>query len=149
MTDWRAGMMCKCGHDAESHIRWRGHCRAMKRRTAARSRCGCPEFVAAPPGVCVVSVKPDSVLGQMVAARGEPAPRLIRCEYGGWLAVSPPGAFVSIGVFAWSADDARDRFHREMQEWRELLARDWSPAPDKASVPSPVSPTALTEEGDD
>jgi hypothetical protein len=47
-------------------------------------------------------------------------PVLIRRENGGWLAVAAPGAPFRIGVAAWSADAARDRFDKEMREWVEL-----------------------------
>lgn len=48
-------------------------------------------------------------------------PTLLRREDGGWLAVSPPDAPLHIGVGAWSAEDARNRFVRELREWRLLL----------------------------
>ncbi len=48
-------------------------------------------------------------------------PRLIRREDGGWLAVSPQGAPLPIGVVAWTADDARSAFVRALREWRALL----------------------------
>jgi hypothetical protein len=48
-------------------------------------------------------------------------PTLLRREDGGWLAVSPPNAPLLIGVAAWSADDARDRFVRAAREWTALL----------------------------
>ncbi len=49
------------------------------------------------------------------------APTLVRREDGGWLALSPPEAPVPIGVEAWSADDARNRFVRATKEWAALL----------------------------
>lgn len=48
------------------------------------------------------------------------APRLLRRDNGGWLAVAPKGAPFRIGVAAWSAEDARRRFEREMAEWVAL-----------------------------
>lgn len=48
-------------------------------------------------------------------------PVLIGREDGGWLAVSPANAPLHIGVAAWSADDARNRFVRELREWKALL----------------------------
>ena len=48
-------------------------------------------------------------------------PQLLRREDGGWLAVSPDDAPLHIGVAAWSADEARNRFVRELREWRRLL----------------------------
>ena len=49
-------------------------------------------------------------------------PRLLRREDGGWLAVSPDDAPLRIGVLAWSAEDARDRFDRELREWVALFS---------------------------
>ena len=48
-------------------------------------------------------------------------PDLLRREDGGWLAVSPPDSPLHIGVAAWSVDDARNRFVRELRAWRALL----------------------------
>jgi hypothetical protein len=48
-------------------------------------------------------------------------PTLLRREDGGWLAVSPASAPLHIGVAAWRADDARDRFVRAAKEWAQLL----------------------------
>lgn len=48
-------------------------------------------------------------------------PRLVRRENGGWLAVSPDDAPLHIGVVAWSADDARNNFVRELRHWSMLL----------------------------
>jgi hypothetical protein len=53
-------------------------------------------------------------------------PRLLRTEYGGWLAVSPHNAPLSIGVFAWQADRARDDFACAARRWAEGLA-DYEP----------------------
>lgn len=50
----------------------------------------------------------------------EAAPRILRCQNGGWLAVSPDESPVHIGVFAWSADEARNRFTRASKEWAIL-----------------------------
>jgi hypothetical protein len=49
------------------------------------------------------------------------SPTLRRCENGGWLAVAPDESPVRIGVFAWSADEARNRFARARKEWGLLL----------------------------
>ena len=60
----------------------------------------------------------------MIASTGEFAqiqPRLLRRANGGWLAVSPPEAPLHIGVAAWSADDARSSFVRELKAWCLLL----------------------------
>lgn len=48
-------------------------------------------------------------------------PKLLRREDGGWLAVSPPGAPLPIGVAAWSVEDARNAFVRELKAWKALL----------------------------
>ena len=48
-------------------------------------------------------------------------PTLLRRADGGWLAVSPRNAALHIGVAAWSAEEARRRFVRELREWRLLL----------------------------
>jgi len=48
-------------------------------------------------------------------------PTLVRRENGGWLAISPADLPLHIGVEAWSADDARDRFVRAAREWSLLL----------------------------
>lgn len=48
-------------------------------------------------------------------------PRLRRCENGGWMAVSPEESPVRIGVVAWSADEARNRYLRSRREWIVLL----------------------------
>jgi hypothetical protein len=50
------------------------------------------------------------------------SPRLLRREDGGWLAVSPDDAPIHIGVSAWSADDARTKFDRELRAWAALLS---------------------------
>jgi hypothetical protein len=39
---------------------------------------------------------------------------------GGWLAVSAPGAALSIGVVADSATEARERFDRAVRAWAAL-----------------------------
>lgn len=49
-------------------------------------------------------------------------PKLLRRDDGGWLAVSPDDAPLHIGVSAWSADDAREKFGRELREWIALLS---------------------------
>lgn len=48
-------------------------------------------------------------------------PKLIRREDGGWLAVTPKGSPLPIGVAAWSAEDARNAFVRALREWGMLL----------------------------
>lgn len=49
------------------------------------------------------------------------APKLVRREDGGWLALSPPGAPLPLGVAAWTAEDARNAFAREVRAWEVLL----------------------------
>jgi hypothetical protein len=48
-------------------------------------------------------------------------PRLVRRENGGWLAVSQPGAPISIAVIGLDQDDARVRFRTEAVAWGVLL----------------------------
>jgi hypothetical protein len=52
---------------------------------------------------------------------GQIEPLLRRCQNGGWLAVAPEESPIHIGVFAWSAEDARNRFARARSEWCLLL----------------------------
>jgi hypothetical protein len=49
-------------------------------------------------------------------------PDLIRRACGGWLAVSPEGAILRIGVTAATEAEARDLFHQTAERWRQLLA---------------------------
>lgn len=44
-------------------------------------------------------------------------PRLLRKLDGGWLAVSGPGACIRIGVEANTAEEARERFKKELAAW--------------------------------
>lgn len=55
---------------------------------------------------------------------GVPGPRLLRCDYGGWLAVSGPGEAIRIGVYGLTAEEARMCFTAEMARWRRLLQPD-------------------------
>ena len=48
-------------------------------------------------------------------------PRLLRREDGGWLAVTPKGSPLPIGVAAWTAEDARSAFAREVKAWEALF----------------------------
>jgi hypothetical protein len=50
-------------------------------------------------------------------------PVVKRCENGGWLAVAPASSPLHIGVFAWSVDEARNRFFRARKAWCDLLAQ--------------------------
>jgi hypothetical protein len=49
-------------------------------------------------------------------------PDLIRRTGGGWLAVSPKEAKISIGVTALSNDDAVEKFKSVYARWEELLS---------------------------
>ncbi len=48
-------------------------------------------------------------------------PRLLRCEYGGWLAVSGAGSPIRIAVIGLDANDARVRFSQEAERWAALF----------------------------
>ena len=49
-------------------------------------------------------------------------PNLVRRKNGGWLAISPPGSPLGIGVEAWNVENAKNRFRRELLEWHTLLS---------------------------
>ena len=53
----------------------------------------------------------------------EPIYRILKCDYPGYLAVSGLGSPLRIGVFAYSAEDARTRFMRAANEWQALLTQ--------------------------
>jgi hypothetical protein len=48
-------------------------------------------------------------------------PDLIRRFGGGWLAISPKGAFLSIGVTAKTEYEARQKFGLTYKNWLEIL----------------------------
>lgn len=50
-------------------------------------------------------------------------PRLLRCLDGGWLAVSPAGAELSIGVLGGSPEEARRQFEAAIKRWVAILDR--------------------------
>jgi len=52
---------------------------------------------------------------------GQIEPRLVRRQMGGWLAVSPSGAPLTIGVEAASVDEARSLFAVALRRWTVLL----------------------------
>jgi hypothetical protein len=52
---------------------------------------------------------------------GEIAPDLIRRTRGGWLAVAPTGAFLSLGVTAPTEELAREKFRTVFKRWVEIL----------------------------
>jgi hypothetical protein len=60
-------------------------------------------------------------MNAVLNAFGQINPLLRRCRNAGWLAVAPDESLVHIGVFAWSAEDARNRFARAREEWCILL----------------------------
>ncbi len=47
--------------------------------------------------------------------------RLIRCQWGGWLAVSPTGQSLQIGVTAPTKDEAREKFSHSLTRWMKIL----------------------------
>jgi hypothetical protein len=51
-------------------------------------------------------------------------PELLPCRDGAWLAVSPPGATLRIGVRAASEDAARQRFDEAVKAWSDLWSDD-------------------------
>jgi hypothetical protein len=52
---------------------------------------------------------------------GEIRPDLIRRTGGGWLAVAPTGAFLSLGVTAPTEELAREKFRSVFKRWVEIL----------------------------
>ena len=48
-------------------------------------------------------------------------PRIVRRVCGGWLAVSPPGASLKIGVTAATEAEAGEAFQIAVCRWRELV----------------------------
>ena len=51
----------------------------------------------------------------------EIAPNLIKRFGGGWLAISPKGDFLSIGVTAKTEEEARQKFGLAYKKWVEIL----------------------------
>ena len=47
-------------------------------------------------------------------------PELIRCEWGGWLAVSAPGSVLRIGTIGETEDAARRTFESALRAWAIL-----------------------------
>jgi len=58
-------------------------------------------------------------------------PRIVHRECGGWLALSPLGAALRIGVTAPSEGEAIEGYRAAVEKWEALL--DASPASDAAS----------------
>ena len=52
-------------------------------------------------------------------------PRVTKARTG-FLAVSPEGSYIMIGVAGISEEDARSKFDAAVARWREVLARDVS-----------------------
>jgi len=52
----------------------------------------------------------------------EVRPKLIRRKCGGWLAVCPSKAGLSLGVTAITEQEARDEFRFVLARWLEILA---------------------------
>jgi hypothetical protein len=65
----------------------------------------------------------ETAMDDVLKAFENITPLLRRCRNGGWLAVAPDESPVHIGVFAWSVDEARNRFVRAQTEWRFLLEK--------------------------
>jgi hypothetical protein len=63
----------------------------------------------------------ETAMNDVLIAFENITPLLRRCRNGGWLAVAPDESPIHIGVFAWSMDEARNRFNRARAEWRILL----------------------------
>jgi hypothetical protein len=51
----------------------------------------------------------------------EISPDLIRRTRGGWLAVAPSGALLSVGVTAPTEELAREKFRSVFKRWVEIL----------------------------
>ena len=49
--------------------------------------------------------------------------RLIRCRWGGWLALSPVGHSLQIGVLSKTEEGARVKFAQSAMAWTDNLAR--------------------------
>jgi hypothetical protein len=59
---------------------------------------------------------------------GEIAPDICRRACGGWLAIAPNGAKLSVGVTAATAEEARAIFRTTVERWIEILAAGERPA---------------------
>jgi hypothetical protein len=49
-------------------------------------------------------------------------PNLIRRPHGDWLAASPRGAALCVGVIGSTEQEARDRFEAEVARWFEIIS---------------------------
>jgi len=56
------------------------------------------------------------------------SPVLVHRSCGGWLAVAPKGAFLSIAVTAPTEDDARNEFRTELAKWVRILQEGYKTA---------------------
>jgi len=54
----------------------------------------------------------------------EVSPYLMRRTGGGWLAVAPPGALVSVGVTASTEEEVKEKFKSVFNRWLELLEKE-------------------------
>jgi hypothetical protein len=64
-------------------------------------------------------------------ARGVIRPNVIRRPYGDWLAASPHGACLCVGVIGSTEQEARERFEAEVQRWFEITRDTKSNTPEK------------------
>ena len=48
-------------------------------------------------------------------------PDLVRRTGGGWLAIAPKDAIITIGVTAATEDEAREKFRSVLRRWLEIL----------------------------
>lgn len=53
--------------------------------------------------------------------------RLILCQWGGWLAVSPAGQGLQIGVVAGTREEAKAKFAQSAKAWADNLAKGAEP----------------------
>jgi hypothetical protein len=51
-------------------------------------------------------------------------PRLVARECGGWLAISPHGSALRIGVTAATESEAREAYHQSLAQWLATLRAD-------------------------
>ncbi len=61
-------------------------------------------------------------MNRIVENKIEMRPDLVRRTGGGWLAVAPNGAFLSIGVTALTQEEAIEKFCFVYHRWIEILA---------------------------
>ena len=49
--------------------------------------------------------------------------RLIHCRWGGWLATSPAGQSLQIGVVSGTREGAKEKFAQSTKAWADILAK--------------------------